>query len=279
MGTLQQIGGKVNATREVELNTLAARTVLRPLDPGSKGAYSMSIATSPVSGNTTNAYFNTVTNIPWAGLQWASSTNLMAIKAISVSMDSNLVGAGILAMQVYKASGYVRQFDTVFPDSAGALWVTIGQTITLGHGNKLRNTLLPSDLSEPVGADPLSVAANASGATFTGTNTPGGSFTTFLNLTTATLATASTIAGLPGGVFTLEAIPICAGVWSTNSPIGRERVGQQSLFDAESYGHPIVLENSTGLIFKATWPSTNIGGATLTYNSSITIQWDEIPVY
>ena len=59
----------------------------------------------------------------------------------------------------------------------------------------------------------------------------------------------------------LETLPICAvRLVDAGSGCRASVLTLQVLFETETFGHPIILENSTGLVFKATFPATAATG-------------------
>jgi hypothetical protein len=273
MGTLQQIGGKINSTREVELNTLAARAVVRPFD-ALRGSY-VSNTTMSATGS---AYTATVTNNPIFGLQWVSDSTLLLVKNITISVSTlgNATGAGsVIIIRAFRAYPFLQQFDLYTGDNVTNVWKTSAQTLAIGSGNKLRNTMLGSDAGGVMYSDidNITVPTGGGGASV-GTTLPGSTIVTPINTSGAPL-------NLSGGTFTLETNPFASlvtGVIAASVTNITPRFNPSCvLFDIQDYGHPLVFENMSGLVINHSVPIGQAGG--ISFQLSISMEWDESPAY
>jgi hypothetical protein len=274
MGTLQQIGGKINSTREVELNTLAARSVVRSLD-ALRGSYSFSTNISWVVLSATSA----VTNAPILGLQWTSETNLLMVKNLTVSVSGlgmTTSTGGLVLIKAFRAYPFLQQFDLYGPEGVTNVWQTVtAKTLAIGSGNRFRSTMLASDTAGLTYSDIANTTIpTGGGGTSVGTTVPGSTIVVAANSTTTTAPT------LAGGVSTQETQPFGAfatGMVVTAGAIIPQRFNPPAvLFDVGDSGNPLIFENMSGIVINYSAPAM-AGG--ITFQMGISMEWDESPAY
>jgi hypothetical protein len=261
----------VGTVREVEANSLAARSVYRPFD-ASHGSFSVAGTMAP--GPSSVAILNSPINL--AAFQWISTANLCVMKKVIVQgwqyNATGGTGAGIFNFAMFKASSFTRQFDTYVADNTTNFWKPQDglQATPIGQGGKFRSAVTASDAS---GYQPADIS-QVSGTSALGTTVPGPSFL-FSGIVPSTNAYPLP---LSGGVFTLDALPLSQIVTSTNdgtlTPVNRN-TKPVILHEVGDMAPPLIFEGQTGLVFK--FQAT--GGVTQVFNLTIILQWDEVPSY
>lgn len=279
-----------NTIAEVEPTSLARRSVLRSndvigpsiADPWG-GSYSSAISFRLNCGNTTQTYFTSGAIITIAALQWIGDLRMVVKKITGSIVPATAVTAGGTGLSVFKATSFRRQYDTAMFTTNIKGDEVYTQNLGIGSGNKKRSIMLTS---ENAGVAPNSNPA-LFGITLDGTtNTigaanpssmPGSSLISFSdNYVSTTASNGLWPNGLAGGDVVVDTVALGGFIHSTIATPPKSQLPMQSLFDSGDIGHPIVLENFTGLIFKALLSDYT---ATVAFRISINLDWDELPNY
>jgi hypothetical protein len=268
--TIQLIGKSNNVVAEVDATYRATRSVMRSLDVQSGGSYRHSFNINSTCGDASTFvwYGFGSQDIAFAAVQWMGQHQSFVLKKALLNFGSaSLFASGNpITFKMFQVSGFTQQLPTV-QGSLGT--VPCAVTKTMGHGNKLRGTFLDSDQ----GAIPFTLAGGSGNAAFG----PGGTFWSWANLTATYTAVGS--AALDNqfaaqSLFTQDAVPMGTLQFSGNNTI-RDRLGQQTLFEADAGFPPLSLEATQGLVFKILAPLTT--STVLAFG--LTLEWDEVPTY
>lgn len=178
MSGIQLVGNTNNTTAvEVEVNTKAARAVIRPNDYGSLGIYSLGAA----SGTMAAAL---AANSPVYSFRWGNSTNLGIVRKVIISAGGiGAFTAGQATFQMLVARSFTAS------DTGGT------SILPSGNANKLRTSMGTTLLTD--------VRISATATLTAGTRTLDGQ--ALGSLTGATTATAGTVILPPTAIFEARA--------------------------------------------------------------------------
>jgi hypothetical protein len=274
IGTIQLAGSANAGPAEVELNTLAARFVARPDDFATLGAYQCSVTFSIVLGTPWSP--NPPVNAPVFAVQWTSPGILGLVKKLTCSVaQSGSTTAGLVTVQLFKANGYTKQYDTYRADTSGAPsaeFIQIASNVLLNAGNKLRSSMPASQIAGLQEVD-LQQGASSVATMLAGTSIPGANIVTVLSGYNSAEVTMP--AGLTGGTLTLDANPVGAVSGSQPGTSGSVPVPPGSiLWDARAAEYPLLLDYLTGVVAEISLPGT-AGTFQVTFNMS----WEELALY
>lgn len=238
IGTVQ-IAGRTNAgPMEVELNTLAGRTVVRPNDFRYLGSYSLSI---PISDTPSSA--SQISNTGMCGLLNPAHDKLIAIKKVSASFVVVTAAAtgGEAALSLIYTRGILAP----------------GQTQSVNLPNCQITNQLPVRMrtNMPNSAAAICVqqvlSAGASKQLFTGQSSG---------------SNAPQVPTLDGNPIAYNAFPLAAAIGAG--------IPTTVLFDWQTIGFkPLMLEPGDGIeVDIATWPSSSTSVA----HVNTTWHWDEL---
>jgi|GEM_PF-5031138 len=274
IGTIQLAGSANAGPAEVELNTLAARFVARPGDFATLGAYACSVTFSIVLGSAWSP--NPPANAPVFAVQWTSPTVLGLVKKLTCAVaNANSTTSGLVAVQLFKVSGFTKQYDLYSNDTNSTpsfAYIQTASSIQLNAGNKLRTSMPASQIAGLQESNLDAPTSTPGGAMPAGSNTPGANIVTILS---GFSASDISITGLTGGTLTLDANSVGAIEGSQPGAAGSVPIPPGSiLWDARVAEHPLLLDYLTGLVAKISLP-----GTTGTFQVTFDMKWEELALY